>query len=152
MSVVQRFYFLLIAAGWLASCGKNTNNNGPASSFSWTYEGVTYTAKTDTAYNTPPIYAATAPVILATQTGRFYAPSPELIIYLTSLNPGTYPFTGTGVNQLHYIDPLGFDRDGTGGSFTISSNSNNRLAGSFNIILNNSKNLTGSFSNLPIRP
>lgn len=153
MSLIRRFYLLLIAAVLLASCGKNSsNNNSPAPSFSWTYEGVTYTAKTDTAYSSPPIYTGTAPVILATQGGRFYAPSPELIIYLASLNPGAYTFTGAGSNQLHYIDPLGFDRDGTGGTFTISSNSNSRLAGHFNISLTNGKSLTGSFSNLPIRP
>lgn len=131
---------------------KESNNNGPLSSFSWTYEGVTYTAKTDTAYSTPPIYTGTAPVILATQTGRFYAPSPELIIYLASLNTGTYTFTGAGSNLLHYIDPLGFDREGVGGSLNISSNSNSRLAGNFNITLTNGKSLTGNFSNLPIRP
>lgn len=146
------YYLLLAGPIILLSCGKDNGNNTPASNFTWTYEGITYTAKTDTAYNSTPIYTATAPVILATQGSRFYAPSPELTIFLASLNPGPYSFTGTGANQLHYIDPLGFDRDGVGGSLTITSNASSRLAGNFSITLTNGKVLTGSFSNVPVKP
>ncbi len=149
-----KYYLVLAAPIVLLSCGKDngSNNNKPASQFTWTYEGMTYTAKTDTAYNSAPIYTSPAPVILATQGSRFYAPSPELYIYLASLTPGTYGFTGSGTNQLHYVDPLGFDRDGVSGSLNISSNASNRLAGNFSITLTNGKVLTGTFSNVPIKP
>jgi len=154
MHSLLRNIALIMAIAATAACSKkgDSGNNDPVSSFTWTYDGQTYTAKTDTAYNSPPIYTATAPVILATQGSRFYAPSPELYIFLTSLSPGAYNFTGSGTNQLHYIDPLGFDRDGTGGSLNITSNSSSRLAGNFSITLNNGKLLTGSFSNVSIRP
>lgn len=154
MRITQRNITALMFIATIAACSKKSDsgNNGPVSSFTWTYEGQTYTAKTDTAYSSPPIYTGTAPVILATQGSRFYAPSPELYIFLTSLSQGAYNFTGSGTNQLHYIDPLGFDRDGVGGTLNITSNNNSRLAGNFSITLTNSQVLTGSFSNVPIRP
>ncbi len=154
MLIRLTYYLLLAGPIVLLSCGKDTgsNNNTPASSFTWTYEGMTYTAKTDTAFNSTPIYTFTAPVILATQGSRFYAPSPELYIFLASLTPGTYGFTGSGTNQLNYIDPLGFNRDGVSGSLNITSNASSRLAGNFSITLTNGKILNGSFSNVPIRP
>jgi len=149
-----RLIFFLLLAGpiILLSCGKDNGNSNSASRFTWTYEGMTYTANTDTAYNSTPIYTSHAPVILATQGSRFYAPSPELTIFLDSFNPGTHSFTGIGANQLHYIDPLGFDRDGVSGSFNITSNTSSRLTGNFSITLTNGKVFTGSFSNVPIKP
>jgi len=154
MCTIQRNIAAIIFIASLAACSKKSNNGNiaPVSSFTWTYEGQTYTAKTDTAYNSPPIYTGTAPVILATQGSRFFAPSPELTIFLTSLSQGTYIFTGSGTNQCHYIDPLGFDRDGVSGTMNITSNNNSRLAGNFSITLTNSQVLTGSFNNVPIRP
>lgn len=152
--MIPRLIYYLILAGSivLLSCGKDkgSNNNTIASSFSWTYDGVTYNANTDTAFNSTPIYTLTAPVILATQGNRFYAPSPELYIYLSSLTPGVYVFTGSGTNQLNYVDPLGFNRNGVSGSLNITSNASSRLAGNFSITLTNGKVLSGSFSNVPI--
>ena len=115
------------------------------------YDGMNYTANTDTAFNSTPIYTFTAPVIIATQGSRFYAPSPELYIFLTSLAPGNYAFTGTGTNQLEYTDPLGFMHNGVSGSLSITSNASNRLAGNFSISLTSGKVLSGSFSNVPVK-
>jgi hypothetical protein len=155
--MITRLIYCLLLAGpiFLLSCGKDKgSNNPPASSFTWTYEGVTYTAKTDTAFSTTPIYTPTAPVIIATQGNRFYAPSAELYIYLASLSPGTYGFTGTGsgTNRLYYTDPLGFALYDVSGSLNITSNAGNRLAGNFSVTLANSKLLSGTFSNVPIQP
>lgn len=157
--MITRRQYLILLSGFLLlfSCGKDkgsNNNNTPASSFTWSYDGVTYTAKTDTAFNSTPIYTATGPVILATQGSRFYAPSADLYIFLSSLSQGAYVFTGpgSGTNQLHYTDPLGFDRDGVSGSLNITSNVSSLLAGNFSITLTNSKVITGSFSNVPVRP
>ena len=51
-----KYYLLLAVPVVLLSCGKDNgiNNNTPVSHFTWTYEGMTYTAKTDTAYNSAP--------------------------------------------------------------------------------------------------
>jgi hypothetical protein len=146
-----RLIYYLFLAGPIVLFSYDKDND-PPSSFTWTYDGMTYTANIDTAFNSTPIYTSSAPVILATQGSRFYAPSPELYIFLTSFSPGAYVFTGAGTNQLQYADPLGFMHNGVSGSLNITSNASNRLAGNFSITLTSSKVLAGNFSNVPIKP
>jgi len=144
--------YILIAflAGTLAiiSCGKN-NDPSVTNSFTWTYAGITYTARLDTAYKSiVPFF----PLILATAGNSLFSPPAEVQIGLISFNTGTYTFTSGGTNIFQFTDPLGFSHSSTGGSLTISTNTSTTISGNFSANLTSGKTITGNFSNMSVKP
>lgn len=149
------FTCIVVAACLIAylSCSKKKDDN-IASNFSWTFEGVNYTANIDTAFSSwiyAAPYASPAPVIIATRREKMIYPGKDFIIYLSSLNTGSYSFASFGNNLCDFIDPLGFPRLIVSGNLNITTNSGNRLAGNFSFILDNSTPLNGTFTNVPVR-
>ena len=152
-TMISRYLPVLVITAALftiISCKKDSEAE-ITSSFSWTYESVSYSARIDTAYSSPPIYSPIAPVIIATRNTTLNGPVADLAIYIASLNTGSYSFSATGANIVHFVDPLGFDHYVASGSLNITSNNSSRLAGNFSFLLENGKPLTGSFTNLPLR-
>lgn len=128
------------------ACDKN--NDPPASNFTWTYDGVNYTANLDTAYTN----IAFGPLILASRGNSLFAPSAELQIAVTGFSPGTYTFSPGGPNRVFYVDSQGFSYASNTGSITITSNSNNYISGNFTSALNSGKTISGNFTNTPVKP
>ena len=152
-------YCLLIfpATFLLMACNKSGDSNPPvpASSFTWTHAGVTYTASLDSAYEQS---IALAPYYIIAINGTHFITNytRKIDFSLTSFNPGAYTIVQGGPNRLSYINDGGFNFDGIAGTINITSNANNLLSGNFSATLIDpgpaNSPLSGSFSNVSIRP
>jgi hypothetical protein len=148
MRIAKSFAFYLfisaITASSFLACSKD--NDDKSSTFTWAYDGVSYTSKLDSAYVSSLPFS---PIIMATTGNSLFAPSAELQIRLASFNPGTFIFPG-GNNAVQFTDPQGFSHNDVNGTLNLTDNSNG-LSGNFSIGLSSGKTITGSFSSVPVK-
>lgn len=138
------------------SCKKSnddSNTTPPASSFTWSYNGNTYIASLDTAYQ---FSIPSLPYSIVAVNGTNFNTSFTRKIHfkLSSYNTGAFTI-GSGGNSLRYVDDGGNDLFGTSGTLNITSNANNRLTGNFSCTMSGSPGtytVTGQFANVSIRP
>jgi hypothetical protein len=148
---------IFFAAFLLIACNKSGDPDpaAPASSFTWTHAGVTYTASLDSAYEHS---IALAPYYIVAINGTHFITNytRKIDFSLTSFNPGAYTIVQGGPNRLNYINDAGFNFDGIAGTLNITSNVNNLLSGNFSATLVGpgpaNSPVSGSFSNVSIRP
>ena len=152
---VYSILLILTTCFFLFSCKKSENSNNSINSFTWTFQGINYTANQDTAFvsgqgiGTTTIYAGNG-ISYLSFTRRFY-------FYLTSFNVGSYTFgPGPGSpNHFNYIDEMGFDWGGTSGTFNITAKTNNMMSGNFSGTLNGpagNQPVSGNFTSMPVKP
>jgi hypothetical protein len=143
------FFALLI----FSSCSKK-NDSTPEARFTWTHEGVSYTATMSGAYEQS---VALAPYQIIGIIGTNFNTNftTRVAFSLTSFNTGSYAIAGTGPNRLSFVATNGNGYAGVGGQITITSNSNGFISGNFSVTVNTpSPNtiLSGNFSNIPVQP
>lgn len=135
----------------ILSCNKPSDDNNW--NFSWTHQNNPYTASSANAYISQ-IDLDKGPNHIAASTASLTIDY-KISIYLTSLNPSSYPVS-LSTNKVRYIDDSGYDLAGAAGTVTITSNSNSKLSGNFSIKLINPSSdttfLNGSFANIPLHP
>lgn len=149
--------FIMVLLAVLYSCkksGDDSNNNtpAPASSFTWSYNGNTYIANLDTAYQ---FSIPLSPYCIIAINGSNFTTSysRKMTFKLGSFNTGAYTI-GSG-SSLAYVDDSGNDLLGTGGTVIITSNASNRLTGNFSCTMSGTPGtftVTGQFANVSIRP
>ena len=154
---VDLILVLLVLTIQIASCNKSSNgiSTPTSSSFTWTYEGSSYTVTSDTAYqynNNPTTYQ----IFVSPNSGFLFNINRKLSFNLSSFNVGQYNIQPiiSQLNSFQFIDDTGLVLLGISGTLNITSNSNNLLSGNFSFILINpsggTKPISGSFSNMTI--
>ena len=137
---------ILITAFLFFSCKKSDYSNSTANSFTFTYDGNTYTTNVDSAVTT-----SLGPfIVIANFSSGLFT---KIQGSLTSFNIGSYSF-GTGASTMRYIDNAGNLLQVTSGSWNITANSNNLMSGNFSATVVDASSVThstsGSFTNMPI--
>jgi hypothetical protein len=138
------------------ACNKS-NDQANNNRFTWIHNGISHTTKLDTAYKSVGGLSLYQYSVIAGEKKAGYIIYTRVEFNLTSFNVGTYTVNdGSGMfNRLTYIDDGGNLLIGVGGTFNITSNSNNYISGNFAATLitgsGTPSQLTGNFSNMPIR-
>jgi hypothetical protein len=139
------------------SCKKSSDDGNttpaPVSSFTWTYNGNTYIASLDTAYQ---FSIPLSPYSIIAINGTNFSTSftRKILFKLSSFNIGAFTISSGG-NSLRYVDDGGNDLFGTSGTLNITANASNRLTGNFSCTMTGSPGtftVTGQFANVSIRP
>jgi hypothetical protein len=141
------------------SCHKS-NDDAAAGNFVWTYNGVTNSTNTDTAFVSVfslayPPYTIVAGFPRSSSSSTIQK---RVEFNLTSFATGTYTITsGAGaVNKMSYIDDVGNNLNGISGTITISTNAGNKISGNFSGVLVDgaavNSQLSGSFTNMVVKP
>ena len=142
---MKKLFYLLLPALIVLACDKDKNSSG---SFSWSYDGINYTANFKAAYSA----SMGQPYIIGGLGNSVTTPGSGPRIHVISFSPGNYSFGGIVPNSLNFVDQVGNDISAIGGSVNISANSNNKLSGDFSATLGNGKIITGSFADITINP
>ena len=129
------------------TCKKSSKTDTP-NSFSFVYDGTTYTTVHDTAYQYSPD--------LVIETAIPNCPIYNANFYLISSSVGSYTLYNGSGNTTQYVDNLGNPWQIISGTVNISGNSNNLLSGNFNVTIKDLSNVThttsGNFINMSIVP
>ena len=148
---MNRIATILLSLMLVLSCNKSSGDDNW--NFSWTHQNNSYTASSANAYISQ-IDLDKGPNHIAASVASLTFDY-KISIYLTSLNPSSYPVS-LSTNTVRYIDDAGFELAGAAGTVTITSNSNSKLSGNFSIKLINPSSdttlLNGSFANIPLHP
>lgn len=133
------------------SCNKSDDSQNEAVSFTWTWNGTTYTGNFKESFLqsislTPMIIGGTGSSLPSTGSG------PRISV--NSLATGSYVLGDGVTNYITFIAPNGDNLQSTAGTLTITQNANNKLTGSFSANLLNptgqNSALNGSFTNIKI--
>lgn len=126
------------------SCKKKEGRNSP--SFTWTFEGVTYTADDATAYTND---------IEAVKTIGSEIRHVEVALHSANDFPvGTHTM-GTGANIIgtwNGATPSGGGLFSMSGTLTITASSPDEISGNFNVVMSTGTGslMTGTFSHVPL--
>jgi hypothetical protein len=146
--------FGLILILMLLGCKKNQSQVESQSGFSWVYKGNAYQSNCDTAFSTAGssrtfvIMAGTGFTINNLTTGPTFN--------LNSLQPGSYSLDTALTNShviMNYMIGGGEVLYASAGTFTITTNSANKLSGNFSATLTTgfgNEPLIGTFKDIPV--
>lgn len=125
------------------SCGKSIPGGRTFSFFTWTVDGQTYVADTDTAFTND---------IEATKAAGTQLLHLEIAIHSANNFPvGSYPL-GAGADLIGYWDeniPSGGGRFSMSGTLNITASSFDEVSGDFTTLLSDGSTMTGNFSHVP---
>lgn len=137
---------LLLVSMTSISCNKkNGTNKNPA--FSWTVDGVTYTADNVTAFTND---------IEAEKTVGAEIKHVEIALHSANDFPvGTYPVSSSGdvIGTWNGATPSGGGLFSMSGTLHITASSPDEVSGNFNVVLSTGTGtvMTGTFSHVPLQ-